>query len=53
MTGDYKRLEPRRDTNMAETNFRGKNSKTVTSRENTLLDLQLEFTSFETKTKQN
>ena len=36
MTGDHKRLEPRRDTNMAETNFRGKISKPVTSRENTI-----------------
>ena len=36
MTGDHNRLEPRRDTNMAETNFCGKNSKLVTSRENTL-----------------
>ena len=36
MTGDHKRLHPRRDTNMAETIFRGKILKPVTSRENTL-----------------
>ena len=36
-TGDYKRLEPRGDTNTAESIFRRKNSKPVTSRENTLL----------------
>ena len=32
MTGDHKRLEPRRDTNMAETNFPAKILKPVTSR---------------------
>ena len=36
MTADHKRFKPRKDTNMAETNFREKNSKPVTSRENTL-----------------
>ena len=40
MTGDHKRLEPRRDTNMAETNFPAKILKPVTSRENTLLQKQ-------------